>query len=121
MKYYGKVNGAPALALHLDLDLLRVFISDLRAGRSVDSDVYTFLFTPGAVKPAMARLEADLERAFPRLGDIKYFFARHELGTKVSANERAYLEECWSSSKAQASQNGAADLSFELRWDLAAA
>ena len=118
LKYYGKVNGAPALALHLDLDLLRVFISDLRAGRSVDSDVYTFLFTPGAVKPAMARLEADLERAFPRLGDIKYFFSRHEVGTKVSADERAYLEECWSS---HAPQSGTVDFSVASHWNPVAA
>ena len=61
LKQYGKVNGAPALALRLDLDLLRTFISELRDGHPVESDVYTFLFSPGAIEPAIARLEADMQ------------------------------------------------------------
>jgi ribosomal protein S18 acetylase RimI-like enzyme len=123
-KYYGKVNGAPALALQLDLDLLRTFISDLRDGRPVESEVYTFLFSPGAAEPAMARLEADLTQTFPQLGDVKYFFSRHEVGNKLSAGERAYLEECWrslASPKAHTSQLGTVDSPgiFEPRLDLA--
>jgi GNAT superfamily N-acetyltransferase len=112
LKQYGKVNGAPALALRLDLDLLRTFISDLRHGHPVESEVYTFLFSLGAVEPAMARLEADLAQAFPQLGDVQYFLSRHEAGNKVSAVERAYLEECWSSlasPKAHTSQDGTVD------------
>jgi GNAT superfamily N-acetyltransferase len=114
LKQYGKVNGAPALALQLNLYLLRTFISNLREGYPVDSEVYTFLFSPEAVEPAMARLEADLELGFPRLGDVKYFFSRHEAGTKVSPVERAYLEECWSrfaSREPRASQIGTQDSS----------
>ena len=120
LKYYGKVNGAPALALHLDLDLLRTFIGELRVGHPVESEVYTFLFSPGAVELAMSRLEADLAQAFPQLGDVKYFFSRHEAGTKVSVVERAYLEGCWSS-LAHASQSGTVGSPFEQRRDLAAA
>jgi N-acyl amino acid synthase FeeM len=97
LKQYGKVNGAPALALHLDLDVLRTFISELREGRPVDSEVYTFLFSPGAVEAAMSQLEADLAQDFPRLGDVRYFFARHEVGTKMSPAELAYVESCWNS------------------------
>ena len=112
LKYYGKVNGAPALALQLDLDLLRTFICDLCDGHPVESEVYTFLFSRGAVEPAMARLEADLAQAFPQLGDVMYFFSRHEAGNKLSAVERAYLEECWSSlasPKAHTVQGGTVD------------
>jgi hypothetical protein len=46
LKQYGKVNGAPALALHLDLDVLRTFISELREGHPVDSEVYAFWSAP---------------------------------------------------------------------------
>jgi GNAT superfamily N-acetyltransferase len=106
LKQYGKVNGAPALALRLDLDLLRTFISDLRHGHPVESEVYTFLFNPRAVKPAMARLEADVEQAFPQFGDIKYFFSRHEAGHKVTKAQRAYLEQCWSSHTAEVFEPG---------------
>jgi GNAT superfamily N-acetyltransferase len=114
LKQYGKVNGAPALTLQLDLDLLRTFICDLRDGHPVESEVYTFLFSPRAVEPAMARLEADLARTFPQLGDVKYFFSRHEAGTKVSPVERAYLQECWSrfaSPASRASRIGTRDSS----------
>jgi predicted N-acetyltransferase YhbS len=97
LKQYGKVNGAPALALRLDLDVLRSFISELREGHPVESEVYTFLFSPGAVEPAMARLEADAARDFPRSEDVGYFFSRHEAGTKMSAAERTYVESCWNS------------------------
>jgi predicted N-acetyltransferase YhbS len=95
LKQYGKVNGAPALALRLDLEVLRGFMSELRDGHPVDSDVYNFLFSPGAVEPAMARLQADLAQAFPRLEDVRYFFSRHEPGTKTSPAEWAYFESCW--------------------------
>ena len=104
--------------------LFATFISDLRAGHPVDSEVYTFLVSPDAVKVAMARLEADVAQAFPRHGDVKYFFSRHEVGTKVSAIERAYLEECWSSlasPRAHASSSGTMDSSFESRRGLVAA
>jgi GNAT superfamily N-acetyltransferase len=97
LRQYGKVNGAPALALRLDLDLLRTFISELRDGHPVESDVYTFLFSPGAVEPAIARLEADMAQGFPRFEDVKYFLSRHEAGTEMSPVERAYMESCWNS------------------------
>ena len=97
LKQYGKVNGAPALALRLDLDVLRTYIRELRDGHAVDSDVYTFLFSPGAVEPAMARLEADMAQGFPRLEDVRYFFSRYEAGTKMSPTERAYVDSRWNS------------------------
>ncbi len=96
LKQYGKVNGAPALALQLDCDLLRTFISDLRDGHAVESEVYTFLFNPGAVEPAIARLETDLAQALPSFAHLNYFFSRHEAGTKMSSTQQAYLRECWS-------------------------
>ncbi len=81
LKQYGKVNGAPALALRLDLDLLRTL----------------FLFSPGALEPAIARLEADMAQGLSRFEDVKYFLSRHEAGTEMSPVERAYMESCWNS------------------------
>src|SRR5207247_10999938 len=95
LKQYANVNGAPALALRLDLDVLRTYISELRDGNPVDSDVYTFLFSPGAVEPAMARLEADMAKGFPRVEDVRDFFSRYETGNKMSPTERAYVDQCW--------------------------
>ena len=112
LKQYGKVNGAPALALRLDLDRLRGFIADLRTGHPVESEVYTFLFKPEAFEPALARLDADLAQAFPRLEDMRYFFSRHEAGTTMSPAVRAYVEWCWKSAEAadtRTAQVGAAD------------
>jgi predicted N-acetyltransferase YhbS len=100
LKHYGKVNGAPALALRLDLDVLRGVIADLREGRPIDSEVYTFLFKPEAFEPALARLDADLTQAFPRLEDVRYFFSRHEAGTTMSPAVRAYIDWCWKSTEA---------------------
>jgi len=100
LKHYGKVNGAPALALRLDLDVLRGHIADLRDGRPVDSNVYTFLFKPEAFEPALARLDADLAQAFPCLEDVRYFLSRHEVGTTMSPAVRAYIEWCWRSAEA---------------------
>jgi len=112
LKQYGKVNGAPAVALRLDLDTLRGFIADLRAGHPVESEVYTFLFKPEALEPALARLDADLAQAFPRLEDVRYFFSRHEAGTTMSPAVRAYVEWYWKSAEAvdaRTAQVGAAD------------
>jgi hypothetical protein len=65
----------------------------------VDSEVYTFLFKPEAFEPVLARLDADLAQAFPRLEDVRYFFSRHEAGTTMSPAVRAYIDWCWKSTE----------------------
>ena len=91
LKQYGKVNGAPAVALRLDLDLLRGFISELRAGRPVASEVYSFLFRPRSVELTMTRLAHDVARVSPGAEHVVHFFSRHDAWAKASAADRAYL------------------------------
>lgn len=91
LKQYGKVNGAPAVAMRLDLDLLRGFISELRAGRPVASEVYSFLFRPRSVELAMARLANDVAQVSPGAEHVVHFFSRHDAWAKASPADRAYL------------------------------
>ena len=94
LKQYGKVNGAPALALGLDLDIVRICMSELCAGHPVTSEVYTFLFNPRQVARVLARLVRDLDGTPPRVEYLLYFFARHEAWAKASPAEKACLLEC---------------------------
>jgi hypothetical protein len=58
LKQYRKVNGAPAVALRLDLGLARELIAELRDGASPRNDVHEFLFgqaTYGSVMDAIFR------------------------------------------------------------------
>ena len=91
LKQYGKVNGAPAVALRLDLGPVRTIMSELHDGRAVRSEIYSFLFRPENVEPVMARLVDDLAQAPPQGESLVYFFSRHEAWAKTSLNERAYL------------------------------
>jgi hypothetical protein len=109
LKSYGKVNGAPAVALRLDLDLLRGFISELAAGRPVSSEVYSFLFCPRSVESAMARLTRDAQRAAsPGAAHAVYFFSRHDALAKASPADRAYLvKSCQALAELASSRSGA--------------
>jgi GNAT superfamily N-acetyltransferase len=92
LKQYRKVNGAPAVALRLDLALARTLISELRGGHPVISEVYSFLFGPGHLEPVMARLKADMTQAASQLpGQLVYFFSRHEAWATASPDDRAHL------------------------------
>lgn len=91
LKQYGKVNGAPAVALRLDLGPVPTVMSALRDGQAVRSEIYSFLFRPENVEPVMARLVEDLAQASPRGESLVYFFSRHEAWAKSSLTERAYL------------------------------
>jgi hypothetical protein len=91
LKQYGKVNGAPAVALRLDLGPVATVISALRDGHAVRSEIYNFLFRPENVEPVMARFVDDLAQASQQGKPLVYFFARHEAWAKTSPTERAYL------------------------------
>jgi len=91
LRQYGKVNGAPAVALGLDLDIVRIAMSELRAGRPVASDVYAFLFSPGKFESVLARLVRDLEGAPPRVEHLLYFFAHHEAWANALPTDKACL------------------------------
>jgi predicted N-acetyltransferase YhbS len=91
LRQYGKVNGAPAVALRLDLALARSLMSELRDGRRMISEVYEFLFDPANVEAVMTRLVKDLRRVLPLKERVEYFFSRHEAWTEASEADRAYI------------------------------
>ena len=91
LRQYGKVNGAPAVALRLDLELARSLMSELRDGRRMISEVYKFLFHPANVEAVMTRLVKDLRRVLPLKERVEYFFSRHEAWTEASEADRAYI------------------------------
>jgi GNAT superfamily N-acetyltransferase len=91
LKQYGKVNGAPAIALRLDLALARSLMRELRDGHRMISKVYEFLFHPAHVEAVMTRLVKDLRRVIPLEERVEHFFSRHEAWTEASEPDRAYI------------------------------
>jgi hypothetical protein len=92
LKQYGKVNGAPAVALRLDLTLAQTLIGELCGGHPVIGEVYSFLFGPRHLEPAMTRLAADMTEAASQLSEqLVYFFSRHEAWATASSDDRAEL------------------------------
>jgi len=91
LKQYRKVNGAPAVALRLDLALARSLIRELRDGHPMISEVHGFLFGPENLGPVLARLSEDLKQLVPLAEHVKYFFSRHEALANASAADRAYI------------------------------
>jgi GNAT superfamily N-acetyltransferase len=91
LKQYGKVNGAPAIALRLDLALARSLMRELRDGHRMISKVYEFLFHPATVETVMTRLGNDARRVIPLEERVEHFFSRHEAWTQASDADRAYI------------------------------
>jgi GNAT superfamily N-acetyltransferase len=91
IKHYGKVNGAPAIALRLDLGLVRLLIRELEDEHPGLAAVYGFLFGPEACREVLDRISVDLEREpFPR-AHFEYFLRHHPAWLEASAADRAYV------------------------------
>jgi len=94
MKQYAKVNGAPAVGLRLDCDLLRMLVMEEREGRPVASQVYGFLYRKVEVDRALSRLIRDQARVF-QPEHFSYFFSEHKAWTKAAPEDRAFLMESY--------------------------
>lgn len=81
VKSYQKVNGAPAVALRLELALPRAIIADLRAGER-RSELYEFLFGHWNHARTVIRLHDDLPRSCLAPEDFAVFMLQP--GTVVS-------------------------------------
>src|SRR5260370_30474232 len=75
LKQYGKVNGAPAIALRLDLALARSLMRELCDGHRMISKVYEFLFHPANVEAVMTRLVRGFRRGVSPRGGRRPFFS----------------------------------------------
>ena len=93
LKRYGKVNGAPAIALRLDLAPARSVMRELREGHRMINKLYEFLFHPANVEAVTTRLVKDSRRAIPLEQRVEHFFSRHEAWTQASEADRAYVLE----------------------------
>jgi len=104
MKQYAKVNGAPAVGLRLDCDLLRSFVRDQREGRPVASQVYGFLYRKVEVDRALSRLMRDRTRVF-QPEHFSYFFSEHEAWTTAAPEDKAFLMESYQKLASYGTQN----------------
>jgi GNAT superfamily N-acetyltransferase len=126
MKQYAKVNGAPAVGLRLDCDLLRMLVREEREGRPVASQVYSFLYRKAEVERALSRLIHDQARAF-QPEHFSYFFSEHESWTTAAADHRAFLMESYRRLASGGVQNDGPDaasidlVAYDGRKDLALA
>jgi hypothetical protein len=91
LKQYRKVNGAPAVALRLDLALARSLMNELRAGHPMISEVHGFLFDPVNVEQVIARLAEDSARALSGEELLEFFFSRHDALREASEADRRYI------------------------------
>jgi GNAT superfamily N-acetyltransferase len=104
MKQYAKVNGAPAVGLRLDCDLLRTFVREQREGRPVASQLYGFLYRKVEVDRALSRLMRDRAQVF-RPEHLSYFFSEHEAWTQAAPEERAFLMDSYQKVASYGTQN----------------
>jgi GNAT superfamily N-acetyltransferase len=91
VRRYRKVNGAPAVALRLDLDLVRALVRELRDGHAPARAVYSFLFGPESCREVLGRLAGEVERAAMTREQFEYFFSRHHAWLEASPAERAHV------------------------------
>ena len=91
VKHYGKVNGAPAVALRLDLGLVRLLIRELEDDHPGLAAAYGFLFGPEACQEVLERITSDLEEGSFSGEHFRYFFRHHPAWLEASAPERAYV------------------------------
>jgi hypothetical protein len=92
LKEYQKVNGAPAVALRLDLELVRSWIAQLADGSSGGDDIYEFMFSPENRHPVLERIDQDLPRSAMSSAQLIWFFAGHESLGQASEQELAYVQ-----------------------------
>lgn len=91
VRQYGKVNGAPAVALRLDLGLVRALITDLKEGGPLLNPVYGFLFGKEVCHKVLARITSDLCRGTSSREHFEYFIRRHPVWLAASPADRTYV------------------------------
>jgi hypothetical protein len=91
VKPYQKVNGAPAVALRLNLDVARAMIRELKEGHPQVGAVYGFMFGDEICRAVVAKLTAELERATFSREHFEYFFRRHFALLEATPADREYI------------------------------
>jgi N-acyl amino acid synthase FeeM len=92
LKPYQKVNGAPAVALHLDLDVIRRLIVCGRRGDPVRGGVYPFLFDPAESDGIIASLLRKNAQAKLTSKQVVYFFSHHDGLRRASPSQQGFVQ-----------------------------
>jgi hypothetical protein len=96
VKRYQKVNGAPAVALHLDLNLLRALILAVQGGRrGLGGALHDFFFGADDVDQIVVRLTLGCPQSKLSPEQVARFFAGHEALTTASPEQLSVVQACY--------------------------
>lgn len=91
LKQYGKVNGAPAVALRLDLHFVRDLITETQTAGVPACERHEFLYGMQNYRDVMLQLRQDLPQARLTPDQFEYFFAEHEALTAAPLASQAFV------------------------------
>jgi len=91
VKEYRKVNGAPAVGIHLDLHFIRSQIAAVHGGSAEPGPLYRFFFWPGKFQRILVRLHRDIPRSRWSPQQFVHFFTNHDALARATAKERAFV------------------------------
>jgi GNAT superfamily N-acetyltransferase len=89
---YDKVNGAPAIALRIDLRLLAALIPAIQRGTANVGEAYRFFFHAEDSSAIVARLRSEASRAQLTPRQFRHFFSAHPALARASATARAFVQ-----------------------------
>jgi hypothetical protein len=92
LKEYQRVNGAPAVALHSDLDLVRAFARAVRSGCQGLGQVPEFFFGGSEFLRIVARLQRECSRSTLTLKQFRRLFGGHEVLMKATSEHRGFVQ-----------------------------
>jgi hypothetical protein len=92
IKYYDKVNGAPAVPLRLDLHHVRGLIADARSGRAGNHEIRAFLYEPTVVQATLQQLQRDIPRSSLTCEQFAYFFEGSAALQAAAPEQRAFVQ-----------------------------
>jgi hypothetical protein len=91
VKEYRRVNGAPAVGVHLDLHFVRSQIAAVHGGGAEPGSLYRFFFWPGKFQRILARLHRDIPRSRWSPQQFAHFFSNHDALGKATAKQREFV------------------------------
>src|SRR5262245_43060703 len=97
VKAYGKVNGAPAAALRLDLRLLRAVIASMETSAPGSGSPYEFFFRAEGFAAMVSCLQREAHRSRLTTTQFVRFFSGHRDLARATPGERALIQSLYPS------------------------
>src|SRR5262245_14475942 len=88
---YEKVHIDGAVALHLDLEEVRVLIRAIHTGQTLASPIQTFLYGPEAHRAVLAQLRREVPASALTAQQFVHFFRGQDVLADASPSHRAYV------------------------------